>query len=77
MKVYILGPGCPRCAATEKNVKRALDELKLEVELIKLEDPREYARWGVMFTPAVVVDDQVKTAGKIPTVEDVKSWLAG
>lgn len=75
MKIEILGPGCPRCHATEKNVTVALKELNTEAEIVHIYDPREYAKKGVMFTPAVIIDGTMKVSGKIPTVQQVKNWL--
>lgn len=76
MKIEILGPGCPRCQATEKNVTEALKALDLEAEVEHVYDPKEYAKKGVMFTPAVIIDGEMKVSGKIPAVQEIKSWLA-
>lgn len=72
MKIEILGPGCYRCVQTEENVKKALEALKIEAEVTHVTDFQEFARRGVMFTPAVVIDGEVKTSGKIPTVDEIK-----
>ena len=76
MKIEIVGPGCPRCIATEKNVKEAVKQLGMQVEISKVSDVAEFAKKGVMFTPAVVIDGKVKISGKIPTVEEIKKLLA-
>ncbi len=75
MKIEILGPGCHRCIATEDNVRKALESLHLKAEVVHVTDPQEYARRGVMFTPAVIIDGQIKASGRIPEVEQVRSWL--
>jgi small redox-active disulfide protein 2 len=75
MKIEILGPGCARCRATEENVRKALAELKLEAEVEHITDPAQFARRGVMLTPGVIVDGQVASSGRVPSVEDVKGWL--
>jgi small redox-active disulfide protein 2 len=75
MKIEVLGPGCPKCQATEANVKEAVKELGLEAEIRKIKDIKEIAGYGVFGTPSVVVDGQVKCVGKIPTKEEVKKWL--
>ena len=75
MKIEILGSGCPRCQATEKNIKQALTEMGLEAEIVKVTDPREYPKYGVMLTPAVVIDGKLKASGHIPKVSEIKSWL--
>ena len=75
MKIEVLGPGCPKCQATEANVKEAVKALGLDAEVRKVKDIKEIAGYGVFGTPSVVVDGQVKCVGKIPTVEEVKKWL--
>ena len=75
MKIEILGPGCNRCIATEDNVRKALESLRLQAEVVHISDPREFARRGVMFTPAVIIDGQLKASGRIPDVEQIRSWL--
>ncbi|MGE4357101.1 MAG: thioredoxin family protein [Candidatus Omnitrophota bacterium] len=76
MKIEIVGPGCPRCIATEKNVKEAVKELGIQAEITKVTDVAEFAKKGVMFTPAVIVDGQVKISGKIPTVDEIKKVIS-
>ncbi len=76
MKIEILGPGCSRCFATERNVKHVLNVLNMDAEVIHVHDPKEFAKRGVLFTPAVVIDGVVKSSGKVPTVEAIQGWLA-
>jgi len=76
MKIEIIGPGCPRCIATEKNVKEAVKQLGIQAEISKVTDVAEFAKKGVMFTPGVIVDGQVKISGKIPTVDEIKEVLS-
>jgi small redox-active disulfide protein 2 len=75
MKIEILGPGCNRCIATEENVRKALESLGLQAEVVHVSDPREFARRGVMFSPAVIIDGQLKASGRIPDVDQIRSWL--
>jgi small redox-active disulfide protein 2 len=75
MKIEILGTGCPKCKATEKIVKKAVEELGIEAEIVKVEDLQEIVDRGVMMTPAVVVDDEVKIVGHTPSVEEVKKII--
>ncbi len=75
MKIHILGPGCKRCVSTEHNTRRALEELQVDAQVIKIEDPTEFMRWNVMFTPALIVDDEVLVSGRVPTVEEIKGWI--
>lgn len=75
MDIKVLGPGCPRCRQTEKNVKEAVAESGVEAKVDKVTDVMEIARYGVFGTPAVVVDSQVKSVGKIPTKDEIKKWI--
>jgi small redox-active disulfide protein 2 len=75
MKIEVLGPGCPRCATTEKNVKEAIQDLGVNAELKKVTDIKEIASYGVFGTPAVVVDGKVKSVGKVPSTDEIKKWL--
>jgi len=75
MDIKVLGPGCPKCHQTEQHVKDALAEAGVEATVEKVTDVMEIAGYGVFGTPAVVIDGEVKSVGKIPTKEDVKSWL--
>lgn len=76
MEIKVLGPGCPKCHQTEKIVKEAVSEAEVEASIEKITDVMEIAGYGVFGTPAVVVDGDVKSVGKIPSKEDVKSWLS-
>jgi small redox-active disulfide protein 2 len=73
--IKILGPGCPKCHKTEEVVKEALAESGVAADVEKVTDTMKIASYGVFGTPAVVVDGEVKSVGKIPSKEDVKSWL--
>jgi small redox-active disulfide protein 2 len=75
MEIKVLGPGCPRCQETEKNVKEALTEIGVQAGIEKVTDAMEIAGYGVMGTPAVVIDGEVKSVAKIPNKEEVKSWI--
>jgi small redox-active disulfide protein 2 len=76
MRIEVLGTGCPKCKATVANAQRAVAELGIQAEVVKIEDLMEIASHGVMMTPAVVVDGEVKVVGKIPTVDEIKKWLS-
>lgn len=75
MDIKILGPGCPKCAQTEKIVKETVEEYGVDATVEKVTDVMEIAGYGVFGTPAVVVDGQVKSVGKIPKKADIKSWI--
>ena len=75
MEIKVLGPGCPKCQQTEKIVKEAVAEAGVDASIEKVTDTMEIAGYGVMGTPAVVIDGEIKAVGKIPTKEDIKSWI--
>lgn len=75
MDIKVLGPGCPKCQQTEKIVKEAAVESGLNVNVEKITDTMEIAGYGVMGTPAVIVDGEVKSVGKIPNKEDIINWI--
>ena len=75
MKIEILGTGCPKCKATEKVVRKVVEELGKDIEVVKVEDLQEIVDRGVMMTPAIVVDGEVKIIGHIPSVEEVKKII--
>jgi small redox-active disulfide protein 2 len=75
MKIEILGTGCAKCRATEKVVKKAVEELGIQAEVVKVEDLQDIINRGVMMTPAVVVDGKVRIEGHQPSVEEVKKII--
>lgn len=75
MEIKVLGPGCAKCEQTEKTVKEAVAEKGIDARIDKVTDVMEIAKYGVFGTPAVVVDGEVKSVGKIPKKEEVLSWL--
>lgn len=75
MEIKVLGPGCPKCRETEKRVKEAVSEVGTEATVVKVADVIEIAKHGVLVTPAVVVDGQVKCTGKVPKKEEIKIWI--
>ena len=75
MEIKVLGPGCPKCEQTEKNVKAAVAEAGVDATVDKVTQMLEIAKYGVFGTPAVVVDGKVKSVGKIPTKDEIKAWI--
>jgi small redox-active disulfide protein 2 len=75
MKVQILGTGCPKCKQLEANARAALDEMGVEYELEKVSDINEIMKFGVMMTPGLAVDGDVKSVGKLLSVEDIKKLV--
>ncbi|MGD8836133.1 MAG: thioredoxin family protein [Desulfobacteraceae bacterium] len=76
MDIKVLGPGCPKCRQTEKIVKEAVAESGVQASVEKVTDTLAIAEYGVFGTPAVVVDGDVKSVGKIPKKEAVIDWIS-
>jgi small redox-active disulfide protein 2 len=73
--VKVLGPGCPRCQETKRLVINALAELQLAADVQEVKDPKEIAKYGVMFTPAVIINNELVSQGRVPRYEEVKKWF--
>ncbi|MFP4027547.1 MAG: thioredoxin family protein [Candidatus Brocadiia bacterium] len=76
MKVQILGTGCPKCKKLTKNAEAAAEELGIDCEIEKVTDVNEIMEFGVMMTPALAVDGEVKVTGKVAGVQDIKELLS-
>lgn len=76
MEINVLGPGCANCVRLEKLVREAAAELGLASEVQKVTDIKEIMGYGVMTSPALVVDGRVKVAGRVPGKEELKTLLA-
>ncbi|MDF1814743.1 MAG: thioredoxin family protein [Verrucomicrobiales bacterium] len=75
MEIQILGTGCPKCKKLAEAAEAAAKELKLDYQLNKVTDINEIMAFGVMLTPALAVDGDVKVAGKVPSAEELKQLL--
>ncbi len=75
MKIQVLGTGCAKCKKLYAEVERAISASGLPAELEKVEKIDAIMAFGVMMTPAVVVDGEVKSSGRIPAVSEIVSWL--
>jgi len=76
MKIEIYGTGCAKCKTLFENVSRALAESNIAADVIKVEDIQQITDAGVFFTPAIAVDGQVKSSGKLLSVDDIKKLIA-
>ncbi len=74
-KIEILGTGCAKCQKLEENAKKAVALAGVDALITKVSDIAEITDYGVMITPALVLDGQVKVAGKIPSPETIAEWL--
>lgn len=75
-KLIVLGPGCPRCEGLAKLTKTAADQLGIEYELEKITDIKQFPKYGLMMTPGLVVDGELKVHGKLPSLDEIKALLA-
>jgi small redox-active disulfide protein 2 len=74
-KIMILGTGCAKCNKLYELTKEAVEALGIENELSKVDDIQEIMKYGVMMTPALIVDGDVKTVGKVPSADELKEIL--
>jgi small redox-active disulfide protein 2 len=75
MKIEVLGPGCAKCDDTFEKIKKALNELELKAELVKVTDVFEIIDRKVSFTPALLIDGKILLQGKVPTIDQIKRIL--
>ncbi|MDD4980654.1 MAG: thioredoxin family protein [Candidatus Omnitrophica bacterium] len=75
MKIEILGMGCPKCKKLYENAQVAIKELNAQAEVVKVEDIQKIIGYGIMTTPAIAIDGEVKAAGRIPTPDEIKKWI--
>ena len=75
MKIQILGTGCPKCKKLTENAAAAVAALGLDAEIVKVSDINEIMKFGVMMTPALAVDGEVKAVGKVLTPEQIQALL--
>lgn len=76
MKLQILGTGCPKCQQLTENAKKALEAAGVEAEIEKVTDIKDIVKMGVMSTPALVIDGQVKAAGKVLSPAEIQALIA-
>ena len=76
MKIEILGTGCPRCKTLTANAETAVKELGIKAEIVKVTKLQDIMNYGVMLTPALVVDGKVRSAGKVLPAEEIKRLLS-
>jgi small redox-active disulfide protein 2 len=75
MKIQVLGTGCPKCKQLAENADTAAKELGVECEIEKVTDINDIMSFGIMMTPGIAIDGEVKMSGKVSTVEEIKDWL--
>jgi len=75
MRIEILGMGCPKCKKLYENTQTAVKESGVQAEIAKVEDIQKIMDYGLMSTPAIAIDGEVKAAGRIPAPDEIKKWL--
>jgi small redox-active disulfide protein 2 len=75
-KIQILGTGCKRCRDLTANAQQAVQELGINAEIEKVTEVQDIMKFQILMTPGLVIDGQVKAAGRIPSVEEIKQMLA-
>jgi small redox-active disulfide protein 2 len=74
-RIEVLGPGCANCVRLERVAREAVAMTGLEAEIVKVSDYGEIVSRGVLSTPGLVIDGQVVSVGRVPSVDDVAAWL--
>lgn len=75
MEIKVLGPGCTKCKTTFKAIEKVIKKNNLDVKLTKVEDIMEIMKYNIMATPTVVIDEEVKIKGKVPSDKEIKNIL--
>ena len=75
MKIEILGTGCPKCKKLTEITKETVSELGIDVEIVKVDKIDEIMKYDVMMTPALAIDKEIKSAGRIPSKDEIKKWI--
>lgn len=75
-QIKVLGPGCPRCERLAALTKTAADQLGIAYELEKITDIKRFVEFGLMMTPGLVVDGELRVQGNVPSIDEIKTLLA-
>ena len=75
MKIEVLGTGCPNCKKTAENAEKAMEILEIDAEIVKVEKIQNIMDYGVMMTPALAIEGEVKISGKVPSPEQIAEWI--
>jgi small redox-active disulfide protein 2 len=75
VRIEVLGMGCPKCKKLTENAKKAVAEAGVKAEVVKVMDMDKIVAYGVMMTPALVLDRKVMSSGRIASVDEIKRWI--
>ena len=76
LSIKVLGPGCDNCKRVEALAKQAVTNLGVEATIVKIVDRAEYPKYGLLYTPGLVINDKLVCGGRIPTEAEVMTWVA-
>ncbi len=76
MEIKVYGPGCAKCVAVEKLVREVVSQKSPDISVEKISDIREMMKAGILSTPAVVIDGVLKSSGRVPSREEIESWIS-
>ncbi len=76
LTIKVLGPGCDNCQNLAKNASEAAAALGVDATIVKVTDRAEFARYGLLFTPGLVIDEKLVSGGRVPPVAEITSMLA-
>jgi small redox-active disulfide protein 2 len=76
LTIKVLGPGCPNCSQVEENVRKAVKMMAVEAQIEKVTDRAEFQKYNLLATPGLVVNEQLVSAGRIPSEAEVMTWMA-
>ena len=74
--IKVIGPGCNNCHLVEENAKAAVAQLGLDAKIEHVTDQAEYPKYGLLFTPGLVINNKLVSGGRIPSAAEVTTWLA-
>jgi len=75
MKITVYGPGCANCQNLEKNTKKAVKEIGVDAEITQIQEIDQILEAGITQTPGLAIDGEIKSMGRIPSVEEIKKWI--
>ena len=76
LSIKVLGPGCANCANLEQNTRAAVNQLGIDAEVEKVTDFTEFARYGLLRTPGLVIEEQLVSGGRVPSVAEISTLIA-
>lgn len=75
MKIVVYGTGCANCQSLEKNARKAVEDSNVEAEIVKIQEMNQIFEAGITGTPGLGIDGEIKSMGRIPSVDEIKKWI--